>query len=243
MPAVTAGIAAYLGFLLLADRYADRGGQVVLGFVTLLALVLAACAFEPVVRVQAALVVIVATGAEVIGSIVWGVYQYRLENLPAFVPPGHGLVYLCGFGIALSCRRYERALVRIALGAVIVWGVAGLTVLPRLDLSGLIGCTVLAVVLARLRHPVYAGVFLAVAALELYGTALGTWTWAAAVPGLGLAQGNPPSGVASGYVLFDVLALALALPLLKLLRRQPAPAYSSTWASARSIRTAFRGSW
>jgi hypothetical protein len=244
IPAATAAIAAYLACLLLADRYADRGEQLLLGVVTLIVLVLAACAFEPAIRCQAALVVVVATGAEVIGSIVWGVYQYRLGNLPAFVPPGHGLVYLCGFGLALSLRGREQVLVRIALAAVVIWGVAGVSVLPRLDLSGLIGCAVLAVVLARTRHPVYAGVFLAVAALELYGTALGTWTWAARVPGLELAQGNPPSGVASGYVLFDVLALALApLLLRRRLRVQPAPAYSKTRASARSMRTAFRGSW
>ncbi len=245
-PAVTAAIAAYLACLLLADHYADRGQQLVLGLVTLVVLIAAAFAFEPVVRFQAALVVVVATVAEVIGSIVWGVYHYRLGNLPAFVPPGHGLVYLCGFGLALSVRRHERAVVRTALAAVVVWGVAGVTVLPRFDVSGLIGCAVLAVVLARFRYPVYAGVFLAVAALELYGTALGTWTWAARVPGLELAQGNPPSGVASGYVLFDVLALTLAPLLLRRRGRgatQPAPAYSKTWASLRSMRTALRGSW
>jgi hypothetical protein len=64
-------------------------------------------------------------------------------------------------------------------------------------------------VLVWTRRPVYAGVFMVVVALELYGTALGTWTWQSTVPGLGLSQGNPPSGVASGYVVFDVLALAL----------------------------------
>jgi hypothetical protein len=53
-----------------------------------------------------------------------------------------------------------------------------------------------------------------VAALELYGTAVGTWTWAQTIPGTGIPNGNPPSGVASGYVWFDVTALALAPWLL-----------------------------
>jgi hypothetical protein len=53
-------------------------------------------------------------------------------------------------------------------------------------------------------------VFLVVAALELYGTAIGTWRWAEQLPGLGIPNGNPPSGVASGYVWFDVMALLLA---------------------------------
>src|SRR5262249_8732791 len=56
----------------------------------------------------------------------------------------------------------------------------------------------------------YASVFLVVAALELYGTALGTWRWAGELPGLGVPDGNPPSGVASGYVWFDVMALLTA---------------------------------
>ena len=73
----------------------------------------------------------------------------------------------------------------------------------------------LAVYLVRGRAPaVYAGVFLVVAGLELYGTALGTWNWAEAIPGTGVPQGNPPSGVASGYVWFDIVALALAPRLL-----------------------------
>ncbi len=39
------------------------------------------------------------------------------------------------------------------------------------------------------------------------------------MPGLGIPDGNPPSGVASGYVWFDVMALLLAPYLLAGLRR------------------------
>jgi hypothetical protein len=49
-----------------------------------------------------------------------------------------------------------------------------------------------------------------VAALELYGTAIGTWRWERELPELGIPDGNPPSGVASGYVWFDVMALLVA---------------------------------
>ncbi len=52
--------------------------------------------------------------------------------------------------------------------------------------------------------------FLVVASLELYGTAIGTWRWARELPGLGIPDGNPPSGVACGYVWFDVMALLVA---------------------------------
>jgi hypothetical protein len=87
-------------------------------------------------------------------------------------------------------------------------------VLERADVAGAAGALLLAAYLVRGRSPaVYAGVFLVVAWLELYGTAIGTWEWAVTIPGTGVPQGNPPSGVASGYVWFDIVALALA-PLL-----------------------------
>ena len=65
----------------------------------------------------------------------------------------------------------------------------------------------------------HAGVFLVVAWLELYGTAIGTWEWAPIIPGTGVPQGNPPSGVASGYVWFDIVALAVAPALIRLAGR------------------------
>ncbi len=93
----------------------------------------------------------------------------------------------------------------------LAWGLAGVTVLSRTDVAGALGAGLLALYLVRGRAPaVYAGVFLVVAWLELYGTAIGTWEWAPIIPGTGVPQGNPPSGVASGYVWFDIVALALA---------------------------------
>jgi len=73
---------------------------------------------------------------------------------------------------------------------------------------------------SRRAATLYCGVFLAVAVLEIYGTAIGTWRWEEFVPGLGVANGNPPSGAASGYVLFDICALMFAPKLLALVRRQ-----------------------
>jgi hypothetical protein len=194
---------------LVADRHAGERGQLVLGLLTVLVLAALLVLHPRGVRLQTLAVVVIATCGEVLGSLVWGLYGYRLENLPAFVPPGHGLVYLGGLSLAVLARDRGRGLVLTAIGVAALWGGAGITVLPAEDAAGAIGCAFLIGVLAWARRPVYAGVFLCVAALELYGTALGTWTWQASVPGLGLSQGNPPSGVASGYVLFDVLALWL----------------------------------
>jgi hypothetical protein len=162
-----------------------------------------------------------ATLGEVTGSLVWGVYTYRLHNLPLFVPPAHGLVYLTGFSLALALERHVRALVIAAAAVASTWGLLGLTLLPRRDVAGAIGVPLLLLFLWRGRNrAIYAGVFLVVASLELYGTALGTWRWARALPGLGIPDGNPPSGVASGYVWFDVMALVTAPAVLGLVRRR-----------------------
>lgn len=195
------------------DAHVGAGGQFALGVLT--AGVLAGLlSLQPsTVRLQALAVVGIATVGEIVGSLVWGLYGYRLENLPAFVPPGHGLVYLGGLALATLATARRNTLLAIAAGGAAVWGFAGVTVLPASDVVGAFGCAFLIGVLAWTRRAVYAGVFVVVAALELYGTALGTWTWEATVPGVGLSQGNPPSGAASGYVVFDVLALALVARL------------------------------
>jgi hypothetical protein len=213
-------VPVYLALLLWVDRGVTLHGQYALGALTWLVLIAAAWTLSPQRRAQVAVVVAAATVGEVTGSLIWGVYHYRLDNLPLFVPPAHGLVYLTGIALAASLRRHTRALVVAAAAAAVAWGVAGLTVLPRLDVAGALGVPLLCLFLWRSQaRAVYAGVFFAVAALELYGTAIGTWQWARALPGLGIADGNPPSGVASGYVWFDVMALLVAPYLVALTRR------------------------
>ena len=54
----------------------------------------------PALRAQVATLVVLATTLELIGSIVWGAYRYRLENLPLYVPAGHGLFYLAALRVA-----------------------------------------------------------------------------------------------------------------------------------------------
>ncbi len=201
-----------VGGLWLDSKVAGTG-QFALGVLTAGVLAALLSIQSPTVRLQALAVVAIATCGEVVGSLIWGLYGYRLENLPVFVPPGHGIVYLGGLALAVLARKRPNALLAPAAAGAAVWGIAGVTLLPASDVVGAIGCAFLIGVLVWTRRAVYAGVFVVVAGLELYGTALGTWTWEAAVPGLGLSQGNPPSGAASGYVVFDVLALALVARL------------------------------
>jgi hypothetical protein len=217
---------AYLAVLLAIDTQVGLHVQLVLGAITCLVLLAAIWPLAPIMRAQVIGVVFFATIAEVTGSLIWGVYRYRLHNLPLFIPPAHGLVYLSGFALASVIP--ARPLVAVAAAGSIGWGLAGITVLPRLDVAGALCVPLLVAFLWRSRfRAAYAGVFVVVAALELYGTSIGVWRWATSLPGLGIAQGNPPSGVASGYVWFDVMALLVAPVLvasMRTIRARLAPA-------------------
>ena len=224
---------AYLAALLAVDTQAGLHLQYVLGAITWIVLVIALRPLPSLARAQALGVVAFATVGEVTGSLIWGVYRYRLHNLPLFIPPAHGIVYLSGLALAALVR--ERIVVAVAAVGAVGWGLAGLTVLPRLDVAGAFGVPLLCVFLWRSRsRSVYAGVFLVVAALELYGTSIGVWRWARDLPGLGIPDGNPPSGVASGYVWFDVMALLVApwlvasTRMLRRARRWSPPSTAST---------------
>jgi hypothetical protein len=211
---------ALLAALLAADLFATYPQQLGLGVLTWLALGVWLARVPLQQRLQAVGVVGFATIGEVTGSLIWGVYHYRLHNLPLFVPPAHGLVYLTGTALALRLRPHARVLVGVAAAAAATWGLLGLTVLPRRDVAGAVGVPLLLLFLWRSRNrTIYAAVFLVVTALELYGTALGTWRWSPTLPGLGIPDGNPPSGVASGYVWFDVMALLVAPALMALFAR------------------------
>ncbi|HZS31470.1 MAG TPA: hypothetical protein VFA37_09455, partial [Gaiellaceae bacterium] len=166
-----AALPAYLAALLTVDTQVGYGGQVGLGILTTGVLVAALRPLAPLARAQALGVVLFATVGEVTGSLVWGVYHYRLHNLPLFIPPAHGLVYLSGLALARTLPK--RGLVWAAAAGAAGWGIAGLTVLPRLDVAGAFGVPLLLVFLWRSRwRATYAGVFLVVAALELYGTSI-----------------------------------------------------------------------
>ena len=199
----------FIAALLAVDTQVALPTQLALGVLTWVVLLAAIWPLQAIVRAQVIGVVLFATGAEVTGSLVWGVYRYRLHNLPLFIPPAHGLVYLSGLALATVVR--PRLLVAVAAVGCVGWGIAGITVLPRLDVAGAMCVPLLCFFLWRSRfRSAYAGVFVVVAALELYGTSIGTWRWATKLPGLGIPDGNPPSGVASGYVWFDVMALLVA---------------------------------
>jgi len=214
---IVAGVAVWVVSVLGLDVGASIAQQHLLGVGTWLVLGLALHGEDRTTRVQVGVVVVYATIIEYVFADWLGVYVYRLENVPAFVPPGHGLIYLAAFAIGRSvwARRSARWLVPTALTLGGCWAVWGVTLSPQQDLLGAWWFVCLLLFAWKGRSPLlYAGAFLVVSYLELVGTSLGTWTWSTEDPTGLLSIGNPPSGIAGGYAFFDAAALLVAPRLL-----------------------------
>ena len=205
----------WLAVLLILDRHASLAGQAVLGVTTWLVVGAIGLRESVPVRIQVAVVVLFATAVAYTFSGWLGVYTYRLGNVPAFVPPGHALVYLGALSLSRSWlfRRYVRLLVALTVaggGAYAGWSLLS----SRPDLLGAAWFVCLLGFLRWGRSAsLFTAAFVVVTALELWGTHLGTWTWQPLDPTGHVTIGNPPSGVAGGYGWFD-LAAVLATPRL-----------------------------
>ena len=93
---------AYLAALLAVDHFASYPEQLALGVLTWARPDRRGCAAFDDPQGAGDRRVVFATVGELTGSIIWGVYRYRLHNLPLFVPPAHGLVFLTGLSIAAA---------------------------------------------------------------------------------------------------------------------------------------------
>ncbi|MCW2614176.1 MAG: hypothetical protein JWN08_1170 [Frankiales bacterium] len=221
------GVALWVLVVLGLDTGATLGQQRLLGLGTWVLLLLALRGEDRATRVQVAVVVAYATVIEYVFADALGVYVYRLENVPAFVPPGHGLVYLAAFCVGRSAwaHRHSRALLGWALVLCGGWALWGITLADRPDALGAFWFGCLALFAWRGRSPLlYAGAFFVVSYLEVVGTSLGTWEWQPTDPTGLVSIGNPPSGIAGGYAWFDAAALYVApRALLWWDRRRPRP--------------------
>lgn len=212
--ALAGGVMSWIGLVLWLDRSGPVAEQVVLGVLTWGLLLLALRRESPQVRTQTGIVVVLATVVEYTFSPLLEAYTYRLETVPAFVPPGHGLVYLAALALG-RCALFVALRRPLVVGTVVVggaWAVAGLLDAQRPDALGAFWFVCLLGFLRWGRSQLlYVGAFVVVSWLELLGTAWGNWAWAARDPVLGVVgQGNPPSGAAGGYGWFDLYALLLA---------------------------------
>ncbi|MDB4998007.1 MAG: hypothetical protein JWM74_5439 [Myxococcaceae bacterium] len=198
------------GVLFVDGLGGDRVVQAVLGAATLGLLCLVLRASPAGERRETWICVAFSTIVEVLCTQLWGLYTYRLGNVPLYVPPGHGLIFVCSLQAARTpfVQTHRRAIVTIAIvvaTALGAWGVFAHG--EHRDLHGAIYWPFFVAFLLRSKKaPVWALTFAVTAFIEAVGVRYGTWHWSAVVPGLRLPSADPPSLIAGGYCAFAVVA-------------------------------------
>ena len=190
---------------LFVDQHWGAAGQVAVSAFAWI--VLAAVLRRSPAATRPALVacLLIATAGEVFLSLVWGLYQYRQQNIPLFVPPGHVLLFFLGTRIAE--RLPERSVGYVAAAAA---PLVGLLAWQGHDTLGpLLYALFLACLWISPSRRLYATMFVLSLAMEIYGTWLGNWRWNAAVPWLGLTTANPPVAAGAFYCVLDLLVVSL----------------------------------
>lgn len=191
------------------------------------------------IRLQVVIAIVFATLGEHFASPFMGGYTYRFGNVPAYVPPGHGMVYLTAVALARSgfFLRWHRQITAFVVTTCGLWSVWGISGYPEQgDYVGALLYCVFLVYLFKGRSPmVYLAAFFITTWLELIGTAVGTWKWAAIDPVLNLPQGNPPSGVAAWYCLVDAVAISGAPLVIRI------TSYLANFRTSKVRKNAYQG--
>jgi hypothetical protein len=231
--AVAAIVFAWIALGAGTDSGAGIWRQRLVGVITWALLVALLRGEKRSVRIQVVGVIIVATCVEYTASPFLGYYTYRLHNVPSYVPPGHGLVYLAALSIGRSqvAVLLRRPLIVFTLVVCGAWAAWGVLLSPRRDVFGAVMYLFLLRFTLRGSRPlVYAGAFLVTSYLELIGTGVGAWAWARHDPSGILSIGNPPSGIPGGYCFLDAAGVALGPRLGALFERRP-----MTWPRLRPL--------
>lgn len=152
-------------------------------------------------RIEMIAVVALATPMELFFSEIWLVYEYQRDFMPLFVPAGHYFLFDLG--------RRGAALLREDMALPILLPFIPLVAYGAWTGGDTSGVFMLLLVLAFTKwgpQPrLYAAMAWAALAMEIWGTYLGNWAWAAEVPWTGLTAWNPPLLVGAFYCFGDVL--------------------------------------
>lgn len=205
-------IVATLAGGLAAEVHTDVIGQSIIGIVVWLALFSLLNDIDSNERFALMACLVIATLGEMFLSLVWGLYTYRLGNIPLFVPPGHVLMLLLGLSLA---RRMPDAVALAIIGCAGAYSLVAAAV--GIDTFGVLLFGVLAAASLAMpkQRPLYASTFVLALALELFGTWLGNWSWAHEVPAMGLVTTNPPLAAGAFYCALDALVVCVSMRLCR----------------------------
>jgi hypothetical protein len=156
---------------------------------------------------------LVALGGEVLFSLVLGMYTYRQENLPLYVPFGHSIIYAGVYYFVKEpfFRKHKIFISKYLYITMIIYSILWL-----FFANDIFGFLCLLVILGILRWKertkyFFLVMFFTIVYLELLGTYFQCWYW----PDIIFAKitfipsANPPSGISVFYFGFDAGCLWL----------------------------------
>lgn len=153
---------------------------------------------------------VVAYIGEVSLALGFGMYTYRLENVPLYVPLGHSIVYASVYYITKEpwVRQHKEQIVRLLYPLMIVY--SSLWLVFAQDVYGFVSMLIILGLFWRLPETklFFLVMFFMVVYLELLGTYYQCWHWPSLWFDLSwVPSANPPSGVGVIYFFFDSVCL------------------------------------
>ena len=150
---------------------------------------------------------IVALGGELLFSLVLGMYSYRVENLPIYVPFGHTIVYASVYYFVKEpiIQKHKETMIKYLYLSIIIY--ASLWLIFANDMFGFLCMLVILWIFKRRPNTklFFLVMFYTIVYLELVGTYYECWYW----PTVWFDQfswissANPPSAISVFYFGFD----------------------------------------
>ncbi|MDM8569691.1 hypothetical protein QUF50_09320, partial [Thiotrichales bacterium HSG1] len=155
-------------------------------------------------RLALMLCLVYATIGEVFLSLVWQLYEYRLHNIPLFIPPGHALLFTLGLILAPKIPDWSTWLFPIIIAVYTIF-----VVVTGIDtLGGILFIALLLCLVFGKAKKLYITMFLLSLVLEIYGTTVGNWTWNHDERWFGMVTTNPPVNAGAFYCMLDLLIVS-----------------------------------
>ncbi|MGJ8745825.1 hypothetical protein [Polaribacter sp.] len=160
------------------------------------------------VKEQMIYAVLIAFFGEYLFSIALGMYTYRLENIPHYIPPGHAIVYVAVlyFSKAASIIKHRIKIEKYFTYFILIYATSFL--IFKNDVFGFV-MTIATLLILRNKPKerlFYLTMYITVAYLEIIGTNYLCWKWPETAWNTFdfLPSYNPPSGISLFYFLLDL---------------------------------------
>lgn len=159
------------------------------------------------VKEQLIYAILIAIIGEYLFSLIFGMYSYRLGNIPHYIPIGHAIVFIFVYYFSRKPSvKANRKNIEV-FNTILILIFSLFFLLFKKDVFGFV-CTLFVFFLLR-KHPkerlFYLTMYCVIAVIELIGTGFECWKW----PEIAfnkfefLPSGNPPSGICLFYFGLD----------------------------------------